>query len=209
MADLRIEYEPLKTLRRWPRNPKDHDLGTLHLSIDRFGFVTPLVVDEATGYLAEGHGRLDALEQKRRQGDPPPLNIHVENGDWLVPVVRGNRFGNDDELAAFVVAANQLTIGGWWDEAALAEVLSSLAAGQGDILKGTGFDTDALNNLLSKLNPLPMDDIAHSTDQSVPGGDGFDIITTVPTTDDRDTLTEWLTARGYRYEVRLTRKALK
>ena len=72
---IRIEYMPLDKLQRWPRNPKAHDLGALHVSINRFGFITPLIVDERTGKLAAGHGRLDALQQMKARGADPPARI--------------------------------------------------------------------------------------------------------------------------------------
>ena len=55
----RIEYLPLSAMVRWPRNPKGHDLGELHGMIARFGYVMPMLIDEGTGRLVAGHGRLD------------------------------------------------------------------------------------------------------------------------------------------------------
>lgn len=48
---LRIEYVPLGDLKRWPRNPKEHDLGTIGASLRRFGMVETPVLDERTGRL--------------------------------------------------------------------------------------------------------------------------------------------------------------
>lgn len=207
---LRLEYVSLEELKRWPRNPKDHDLGELHVSMDRFGFTTPFVRDERTGMLAEGHGRLDTLEQKQKLGMPAPKNVRVDNeGKWLVPVVCGNSFESEEELAAFVVAANQLTIRGWWNEGELADVLSSLTEVGDRMLQGTGFDTDYLNNLIAKLNPLPMDKVAGEDGHSVAGGDGFDIVVRVMTTEQRDEFVAYLKDNEFTYEVRLARKAAR
>jgi ParB-like chromosome segregation protein Spo0J len=58
---IRIEYLPLATLLKAPRNPKDHDIGLLHDSFSRFGFVEPIALNERTGRLVAGHGRQEAL----------------------------------------------------------------------------------------------------------------------------------------------------
>ena len=81
---LRIEYVPLSDLKQWERNPKDHDLGELGISLARFGFVMPILVDERTQTIAAGHGRLDALIQRKAGGDEPPARVRLENGDWEV-----------------------------------------------------------------------------------------------------------------------------
>ena len=56
---LRIEYAPLADLiaAKHKRNPKDHDIGAISRSVNRFGFTAPVIIDERTGYLAAGHGR--------------------------------------------------------------------------------------------------------------------------------------------------------
>jgi len=89
MADVRIEYMPLSKLVRAGRNPKSHDLGALASSFERFGHVAPMVLNEITGRLVAGHGRLDALQAMKAQGRKPPERIRVQDGEWLVPVVRG------------------------------------------------------------------------------------------------------------------------
>ena len=147
----RIEYMPLSKLVRAPRNPKDHDLGAIHNSISRFNFVAPLIIDETSGKLVAGHGRLDALQAMKAQGQPVPERITVEDGEWLVPVVRGVAFADPQEAEAYLVADNRTTELGGWDESMLAEVLSDLAAE--DALDGTGFDGEDLDAILANLQP--------------------------------------------------------
>ena len=144
---LHIEYIPLNTLKRWERNPKDHDLGELGRSLTRFGFVMPILVDERSGTIAAGHGRIDTLLQQKGLGESPPARIDVEDGDWLVPVVRGVSFNSDGEMEAYAVADNRLVERGGWDEGALTQVLKDLAEGPG--LDGTGYDEDDLDALLA------------------------------------------------------------
>ncbi|MDP3937835.1 MAG: hypothetical protein Q8R92_06835, partial [Deltaproteobacteria bacterium] len=150
LADgIRLEYRDLATLLRAPRNPKGHDLGAIQASLDRFGFVSPIIVDDATGRLVAGHGRVDALQQRKASGQPPPARIKVEGDRWLVPVVAGVAFRSPVEAESFLIADNQTTILGAWDEQELAALLSDLAAQ--DCLTGTGFGGDDVDALLSEL----------------------------------------------------------
>lgn len=149
---VRIEYVPLGELRRWPRNPKDHSLGDIHQSYDRFGYVAPMLLDERTGRLVAGHGRLDALQQRKASGKSAPERIVTHDGRWLVPVVRGVSFESDEEAEAYGIADNRLVEVGGWNDMALAQVLADLAAGPG--LEGIGFDGDDLDALLAGLAQL-------------------------------------------------------
>src|SRR3990167_5821814 len=149
MADVRIEYRDLATLLRAPRNPKGHDLGAIQSSLVRFGFVAPIIVDDATGRLVAGHGRIDALQQRKASGQPPPARIKVEGDRWLVPVVAGGSFGAPVESESYLISDNQTTILGAWDDQELAALLSDLAAR--DALSGTGFDREDVDRLLADL----------------------------------------------------------
>lgn len=148
-GELRVEYADLGALVRAPRNPKQHDLGALHASLDRFGFVAPILIDDATGRIVAGHGRLDALQQLKASGAAPPDRVRVAGDRWLVPVIRGVAFASPLEAESYLVADNQTTILGGWDEARLAELLADLAAQQA--LAGTGFDQDAVDELLREV----------------------------------------------------------
>jgi len=119
----RLEYVPIDELKRWPKNPKFHNEEELCSSIVRFGFVAPFVVNESTGELVAGHGRLDALLRMKNQGDNPPKRIVEENGKWLAPVIRGIHFANEDEAAAYAIADNRLVEAGGWDSKATIDIL--------------------------------------------------------------------------------------
>ncbi len=74
MADeMRIEYMALSELLRTERNPKKHDLPSLRASMLRWGFTQPLAIDERTGKLVEGHGRIEVLQEIQKAGGKPPL----------------------------------------------------------------------------------------------------------------------------------------
>ena len=157
---LSIEYVPLTTVKRWPRNPKEHDLGQIHQSMARFGFVNPLIVNEATGELLAGHGRLDTLEQRHAAGDPPPDGIQANNGHWMIPVVRGITLATE-EAAAYTIADNRLVELGAWNDADLAAILQEIN------LEGVGFNQDDLDEILKGLNPPePQEDPGPQLDKA-------------------------------------------
>lgn len=168
MADgMRIEYVALSDLHRHPRNPKAHDLGALHTSVNRFGYVAPVLIDERTGYLVAGHGRLDTLAQMKSDGKEPPARIEARSGDWYVPVVRGVTFNSDAEVEAYLVADNRLTELGGWDEPELAALLQSLADEDEALLEATGYDADDLQALLDELTPpIPAEDAGAQIDRA-------------------------------------------
>lgn len=157
---VRLEYRDLATLIRAPRNPKNHNLSAIQLSLDRFGFVAPIIVDDATGRLVAGHGRVDALQQRKASGQPPPDRIRAEGDRWLVPVVAGIAFRSPVEAESYLVADNQTTMLGAWDDQDLAALLGDLAAQ--DALSGTGFDREDVDRLLAdlaeKFTPASVED---------------------------------------------------
>jgi hypothetical protein len=168
--ELSIEYIPLSQLRKYARNAKDHDIGLLDASVARFGFLDPMAIDEASGELVEGHGRIETLEQQQRAGEPLPKHIILKDGEWAAPVIRGIRFDDDFERRAYTIAANRLTeMGGWHDELLLDE-LKQLAEAAVP-LDGVGYDLDDLDQMLSDEafrdaplpEPLPTGDVTHST----------------------------------------------
>lgn len=158
MPDVRIEYMPLSKLVRAPRNPKEHHVQAIAESVDRFGYVSPLVMNDATGRLVAGHGRLDALQAMKAQGRRPPERIRVQDSEWLVPVVRGVEFKDEREAEAYLLADNRTTELGGWDEERLTQILADLnAAGT---LDGTGYDGDDLDVLLQWQAVPELDELA-------------------------------------------------
>lgn len=144
---LHVEYMPISKLRRAPRNPKDHDIGQLDQSLDAFGYVAPVIINETTGRLVAGHGRLDTLQQRKAAGLPAPKRIKEESGEWLVPVVRGVEFDTDEEAEAYLLADNRHSELGGWDDSQLNAILADLAAV--DKLEGTGWDADDVDRMLA------------------------------------------------------------
>jgi hypothetical protein len=128
-----------------PLNPKLHDLGAIHVSMDAFGFLDRVVINRVTGNLLSGHGRRIVLLQKQQRGDDPPENIEVLQGDWQVPVDYVSIPAEHE--GAVVVALNRAVELGGWDEKALGELLADIAHQDGN-LWATGFDGDDLDRML-------------------------------------------------------------
>lgn len=154
-----VRYVPLSSLQACDGNPKTHSITELRRSIRRFGFVAPILVKthymeslRAERYtVVAGHGRLEALETMKDEGESPPARITVDaDGEWLVPVLTGVEFENDEEMRAYLLADNRLTETGGWNMALLTESLSSLGS-----LTGTGFsENDSVSFSSSMMSAL-------------------------------------------------------
>lgn len=153
VTPFRVDVLTLSELVRWPRNPKDHDIGALLQSFNRFGYVNPILVNGANDTILAGHGRLDSLWESYRNGESPPERITVrDDGEWLIPVLIVDLDPSLHE--AYIVADNRLTELGGWEFGVLAELLTD----HKDNLLGIGFDLDDLDDVLTmagKLDPPP------------------------------------------------------
>ncbi len=149
MTDLKIEYMSVEDLVPHERNPKFHDLDAIRESYERFGYAEAVVKDDRTGKLAAGHGRCQVLIALKVAGEPAPENIKVVKGKWLVPVQVGWSSKDDDEAAAFLIAANRITEIGGWDNRGTVSILTSLES-----LSGTGWTPKELDRMLAKLDPI-------------------------------------------------------
>jgi hypothetical protein len=145
-VERRIDYMPLDALKAAPRNPKAHKLEDIGKSIGRFGYVEPIVIDERTGSLVAGHGRLETLQKMKAAGKAPPDGVVVRAGHWCAPVMRGWASRSDADAEAYLLASNQLTIAGGWNEPELEAMLKELVAG--GQAEGLGWSEKDLEKLL-------------------------------------------------------------
>lgn len=122
-----MEYLPLSRVVPADANPKKHDDARIRKSVGRFGYVEPITMDERTGKLVAGHGRLEALATMQAEGQTPPDGIVVQDGEWCVPVTRGWSSRSDDEADAYLIASNQLVTAGGWDDSGLSEMLNRVS----------------------------------------------------------------------------------
>ena len=147
---IRVEYIDLDEIVEADNNPKDHDLGVIYQSINRFGFNNPIILNDANGKLLVGHGRLQALKMIRDAGEDAPDRIVVEDGCWQVPVIKGVNIDNPAEAQAYLLADNRLTELGGWKNMDLIESLHEILEETGD-LDGTGYDLEDVDTILKSL----------------------------------------------------------
>jgi hypothetical protein len=156
------EYVDLDEILRAPRNPKNHNAEVIAASMSRFGVVELPAIDERTGRLVAGHGRLDDWETRRDAGEDPPEGVQVDDaGRWMVPVNRGWASRSDADAEAYLIVSNRSSELGGWDDTALAAVLADLK--EADLLNFTGYDDEDLDRLARK-----------QLDDDTPGGIGPD-----------------------------------
>ena len=132
----RIELWPLVGLVPFEGNARTHSaaqLAQLVASIQRFGFLAPILVDGENGILA-GHGRLAAAR---------------ELGMTQVPVVVLDH-PTPEERRAYVLADNKIAENAGWDEKRLAAELGALTEAEFD-LEALGFSDDDLRRLTDGL----------------------------------------------------------
>jgi len=114
-----------------PREIEPHQLEALKRSIDRWGFVEPVIVNKRTGLIVGGHQRTKAA-----------IELAVEE----VPVTYVDL--DDDAEKALNIALNK--IAGDWDEQKLSDLLADLEKG-GQDLEDLGFESGEIDELLKDL----------------------------------------------------------
>ena len=146
----KIKYFRLDEIIGADLNPKDHDIGMIIQSIKRFGFTSPLLRNEKTEKLVAGHGRLEALINmfKNKYSAPKGILIDTEDNMWLVPVLTGLEFENEEEALTYLIADNKLTELGGWNEHNLLASLSTIDK----MLEGVGFDESDIQALFERVN---------------------------------------------------------
>lgn len=154
---LELRTVPLDELLERPaeRNPKRHDRDAIRASLLDHGFVEPVLIDERTGRLVGGHGRLEVLAELRTEGVDPPDGITVHRGDWRVPAVHGYRSPDDGHARRLLIALNRTGELGGWDLEELTAELEAL-----EDLTATGYTDDDLAGLRDRLAEIEATETA-------------------------------------------------
>ena len=133
-----VRTAALSSLVPAPYNPRialeagDPQYEALRASIEEWGLVDPIIVNKKTGHVVGGHQRLTVL-----------LDMGIEESDVIEINVAA------DSEPALNIALNKVQ--GRWDEAALAEVLTALAAADYDVAL-TGFTDVEIAALLDDVS---------------------------------------------------------
>jgi len=131
------------------RNAKGHADAEIRASVGRFGYVELMTVDERTGRLVAGHGRLDALKAMQERGEPAPAGVVVHGQHWVAPVLRGWSSRSDAEADAYLLASNRLVEVGGWDNESLVTILKALE--ENAALVGVGYSSAEIAALAAKM----------------------------------------------------------
>lgn len=137
-----VESISIEAVRPNPRNPRTHSKKQIKLiaaSIKKFGFLNPVIVDDANMVLA-GHGRLEAAK--------------LENLTH-VPVIRFDHL-TAMQKRAYLIADNKIAELAGWDREILAielgELIDLLPA-EGFDVSLTGFEAPEIDLLLADMAP--------------------------------------------------------
>ena len=136
LTDLQIAYLPLERLRPSPNNARTHSnkqLKQIVRSIERFGFVNPVLISDDFEIIA-GHGRVEAAKLLRLK---------------KVPTVRLSNL-SPAERRAYVITDNRLAELAGWDRELLASELEALLELQFDDIELTGFSLGELDFMLDE-----------------------------------------------------------
>jgi ParB-like chromosome segregation protein Spo0J len=140
---IKVEYRSLSSLHLNERNARIHSaeqVAEIARSIERFGFVNPILVDKQSVIIA-GEGRFSAARKL---------------GMDEVPVIELAGL-TEEQCRALALADNRITLNSAWDEELLRTELEALRTA-GEQIEGLGFDADELKNLLvTDLAPVVID----------------------------------------------------
>lgn len=144
MAGLKITYRDPAVLKTRARNPRTHSakqIKQIALSIEQFGFVSPVLVD-ANDQIIAGHGRVSAATLLGMSDIP---TVCVEH---LTPA----------QVRAYVIADNKLAENAGWDRELLALELKELSVELNFDVTIAGFETAEVDILIGELDPSGPDE---------------------------------------------------
>lgn len=173
-----IELMRLTDIKPAQRNSKTHDIELIATSVDRYGFADAPILDERTGRLVAGHGRIAALNERKSSGASPPDGVQLDSsGDWLVPVQRGWASRSDADAEAFLIGHNRATELGGWDQEILDAMLLDAAKGGPDGLRGTGFVEKDIERIINEARAPVVEDAPVEGDEhsGIMPGDVFEL----------------------------------
>lgn len=130
-TQLKVTWMPTDELIPYANNPKEHppeQVEQIAASIQAFGFIDPVAVDE-NNIVVEGHGRLLAAQQL---------------GLKKVPVICLSHL-SEAERKAYALAHNKLTLNSGWDVDRLQLEFSTLQTLEFENLELTGFSLAELD----------------------------------------------------------------
>jgi DNA modification methylase len=137
---LSVTYCPIDRLKIDPDNPRSHSdrqIKQIARSLETFGPIVPVLVDQNLQVIA-GHGRVQAALLIGLKEFPTILVEHL----------------TEAQAKAFAIADNKLTDNSSWNENLLAQQLKALSEVELDFdLEATGFEVAEIDLLIEGLSP--------------------------------------------------------
>ena len=122
--------------------PNDDEWKSLSNSLEHFGMVLPLIVNERTGLLISGHQRLNVLKAQGKK------EVEVVLVDY-----------DDEQERLLNIALNK--IDGDWDYGKLEELFGEISK---EDIKFTGFTEDELSRIFDNVETASADDFDFDDD---------------------------------------------
>lgn len=177
VVSQQFEIVPIDSVRPHPRNPRAGDTAIIRDSIDINGWYGAIIVQESTGYILAGNHRYKAA---------------LQNGATMIPSIRISV--TDEEAVRILLADNRTSDVATYDEELLSNFLSELSMTPLG-LQGTGFDDNALAEMLHELSSAEGNEVA--PDQSNQLADKFEIVVVCASEVDQRDLLERLSLEGF------------
>lgn len=135
MKFIKIKLKELKPSEYNPRVITEEEFKALEDSMQKFGYVEPIVYNKRNNHVIGGHQRLKILSKTLN----PESEIDAVELDL-----------DDYQEKALNLALNKVS--GDWDEIKLNEVLLDIKNNNEELLKFTGFNNNEITNILNALN---------------------------------------------------------
>jgi hypothetical protein len=130
----KTELVSIDKLKPHPKNPRQGDVGAIHVSIEANGFYGSVIAQKSTGHILAGNHRF--LAAKHANAEQVPVT-------WVDV--------SDEEAVRILLADNRTNDLATYNDDALAELLQDLLRDTGSI-EGTGYDLESLDELLKDLS---------------------------------------------------------
>ena len=152
--DLHIVYTPMNEILLWPRNPRRHALDEISASLTRFNFNDPITIDETSGHLIEGHGRMKALEKRKADS----ATRHPSTSAWMRAQANGwspSCVASRSKTTSKRKRTCSRTIASPKSVTTTKQSSPKLLQAASKNLDGIGYNMSDVDKLLTKYNPDP------------------------------------------------------
>jgi ParB-like chromosome segregation protein Spo0J len=138
MSKLKIEIVGIDEIKESNYNSRIHSEAQVEKianSIEEFGFVNPIIIDEENEIIA-GHGRYTAAKYLKLKEIPTIKLTHL----------------TDDKKRAFIIADNKIALSGEWDYDMLKEEFDTILKSEMNI-DLLGFNRNFIDSMFKEKNP--------------------------------------------------------